>query len=103
MSKSFALNAMSSVGAAATSAVTTWMIAAGHGVPTGLVIATTTLSLLSVAGVAGIVLGELADHRDWQRQRDEGRRQAERSNAQYRVRPQDQHHMDELEQALTAI
>ena len=103
MSKAFPLNVMSSIGAAGSSVATTCMIAAGQGVPTGLVTATTVFSLLAVAGIASIVFGELAERRTWQRQREEGRRSAERSNAQYRMRQQNQHHLDELEKALTPV
>ena len=60
---------------------------------------------LALPGVAGLVIAawsEISAGRAYRRRLDEGRRYAERSDAEFRARKQDQKHIDALEQALAA-
>jgi hypothetical protein len=102
MSKAFAVNVVATVGAGVASTAFAFIAATTGKIEVSVAIGGGLCTLVAIASIGAMVLPELKRAREWDDRKAEGRRLAERSDAAFRLRRQDNGHMEELERALTA-
>lgn len=74
----------------------------GGSVPPMVAGAAAVLMLPGVVGIVYVLFAELSAERKYRRMREEGRRYAAKSDAEFKLRKQDPKHIEELERALAA-
>jgi hypothetical protein len=102
MSNALAVNIAATLAAGVASTVVAFVAATTGEIPILVAVGGGLCSLVAIAAIGSMFVGELRQARDWDAKSREGRRLAERSDAAYRLRRQDNGHMEELERALTS-
>lgn len=101
MSKAIVVNVVATLGAGVASTAFAVIAATTGKIEMSVAIGGGLCSLVAIGAIGAMVLPELRQMREWNAKTAEGRRRAERSDAAYRLRRQDNGHMEELERALT--